>query len=86
MGLLGAASDAGIEVPRDLSVIGIHDAEIAELVRPQLTTIHLPMRDLGVRAIQQVSDLLSGETPRGGIISEPRPYVIARGSVASPIR
>lgn len=86
MGLLAAASDAGIEVPRQLSVVGIHDAEIAELVRPQLTTVHLPMRELGIRAVKQVSDLLAGETPHGGVISEPRPYVIARGSVQPPIR
>jgi len=85
LGLLGAASDAGIVVPRELSVVGIHDAEIAELVRPRLTTVHLPMRELGIRAVTHVSALLSGETPQGGVIREPRPHVIARGSVHPPV-
>lgn len=86
LGLLAAAADAGIEVPRDLSVVGIHDAEIADLVRPRLTTVHLPMRELGIRAITQVSALLSGAAPDGGVLSEPAPQVISRGSVEPPRR
>lgn len=86
LGLLAAAADAGIAVPRDLSVVGIHDAEIAELVRPRLTTVHLPMRELGIRAVHQVSALLSGEDPQPGVISDPAPYVIARESVLPPPR
>ncbi|MDF2993275.1 MAG: transcriptional regulator, LacI family [Microbacterium sp.] len=86
LGLLAAAVDGGIEVPRELSVVGIHDAEIAELVRPRVTTVHLPMRELGIRAVKQVSALLSGEAPQRGVISEPPPYVIPRESVKPPIR
>lgn len=86
LGLLAAAADGGIEVPRELSVVGIHDAEIAELVRPRLTTVHLPMRELGIRAIKQVSALLAGETPQRGVISGAPPYVIPRESVKPPLR
>lgn len=86
LGLLAAAADGGIEVPRELSVVGIHDAEVVELVRPRLTTVHLPMRELGIRAVRQVSALLSGEAPHSGVISDPQPYVIPRDSVRPPIR
>ncbi|WP_369371617.1 LacI family DNA-binding transcriptional regulator [Promicromonospora sp. Populi] len=81
VGLLAAAADAGIAVPGELSVVGIHDAEIAELVRPQLTTVRLPMRVLGIRAVEQVSALLAGVSTSLGVIRDPLPYVVARGSV-----
>lgn len=84
VGLLAAAADARIDVPRRLSVIGIHDAEIADIVRPSLTTVRLPMRELGVRAVEQVSALLSGTPTDLGVITEPPPEVITRGSTAPP--
>lgn len=86
VGMLGAAADAGIAVPEQLSVVGIHDAEIAELVRPQLTTVRLPMRALGVRAVEQVSALLSGTPTKLGVLSDPPPRVVVRESVLSPAR
>jgi DNA-binding LacI/PurR family transcriptional regulator len=86
VGLLGAAADAGIAVPEQLSVVGIHDAEVAELVRPRLTTVRLPMRALGVRAVEQVSALLAGTPTQLGVISDPPPTVVARGSVLPPAR
>lgn len=86
LGLLAAAADGGIDVPRQLSVVGIHDAELAELVRPRLTTVHLPMRELGIRAVKQVSALLAGEVLQGGVITDSAPYVISRESVNPPVR
>lgn len=86
VGLLGAASDAGIRVPEQLSVVGIHDTEIAELVRPRLTTIRLPMRALGVRAVEQVAALLAGTPTALGVLSDPPPHVVARESVLPPAR
>lgn len=86
VGLLGAAADAGIAVPEELSVVGVHDAEIAELVRPQLTTVRLPMRVLGMRAVEQVSALLAGAPTELGVIADPPPQVLARASVAPPAR
>lgn len=84
VGLLGAAADAGIAVPEQLSVVGVHDAEIAELVRPRLTTIRLPMRVLGMRAVEQVSALLAGTPTKLGVITDPPPDVVARDSVLPP--
>lgn len=84
VGLLAAAADSGIDVPGRLSVVGIHDADIAEVVRPSLTTVKLPMHALGVRAVEQVSALLAGAPTELGVFTDPCPEVVARSSTAPP--
>jgi LacI family transcriptional regulator len=57
VGALQALHDAGVAVPAEVSVIAIHDAEIAEIVRPRLTTIQMPLARLGGRAIQLLASM-----------------------------
>jgi DNA-binding LacI/PurR family transcriptional regulator len=57
MGVLEAAQDAGLEVPRDLSVIGYDDIEIAEYLG--LTTIRQQLFESGVRGVELLLDALS---------------------------
>jgi hypothetical protein len=49
-----ALSEAGVAVPRDISVCGFDDTHIATHVWPPLTTVHQPVRELGRRATQQL--------------------------------
>ena len=39
--------DAGIDVPRTVSVLGFDNHEIAELTTPELTTLEVPAREMG---------------------------------------
>lgn len=55
IGALHALQEAGLRVPEEVSIVGIHDAEIAELVRPRLTTVQMPLTRLGARAIELLS-------------------------------
>lgn len=55
-GLVTAASTAGISVPDDLSVVGFDDSAVATRMRPELTTIHQPLRELGEVAIEKLID------------------------------
>ncbi len=48
IGAMAALYDAGISVPQQVSVLGYDDLEIAEHIRPSLTTIHQPI-DLFVK-------------------------------------
>jgi LacI family transcriptional regulator len=41
-----------VELPRDLSLLGCDDIEMAQLVTPELSTISLPTRELGARAVR----------------------------------
>lgn len=50
-GILAAAVALGVSVPTDLAVVGFDDTRIATMTRPQLTTVRVPMSDVGARAI-----------------------------------
>lgn len=58
LGVLEAARTAGVRVPKDLSVIGFDDIEVATYVG--LTTIHQPLEASGRTAAQRLLDLLEG--------------------------
>ena len=49
-GALRRARELGLEVPRDLSITGFDDIELARIVIPTLTTVHVPHREMGRKA------------------------------------
>jgi LacI family transcriptional regulator len=51
IGALAAARDAGIPVPGGLAVAGFGDIAAARDVTPTLTTVHLPLAELGRAAV-----------------------------------
>lgn len=53
-GLLHGLRKNGLEAPRDVSVIGYDDLQVAIVSSPQLTTIHSPTRDIGRFAAQKL--------------------------------
>lgn len=61
MGALKAALKAGADVPRELSIIGCDDVEMASVVTPELTTIAIPARELGARAARLLIRQLDGQ-------------------------
>jgi DNA-binding LacI/PurR family transcriptional regulator len=61
MGALKAALKAGVDVPRDLSIVGCDDVEMASVVTPELTTIAIPARELGARAARLLLRQLEGQ-------------------------
>jgi LacI family transcriptional regulator len=52
LGAHKACSVAGVVLPRDLSLLGCDDIEMARLVTPELSTIATPQRELGARAVR----------------------------------
>lgn len=61
-GALKQAKILGVEVPDDVSVTGFDDIEIASIVSPKLTTIHLPHWDMGTKAAQTLVKMVEGST------------------------
>lgn len=54
IGVMNAARDMGREVPRDLSVIGFDDIDLAQRWSPQLTTMRVDKMLMGVLAVRQL--------------------------------
>jgi LacI family transcriptional regulator len=84
-GVLAAAAEAGRQVPRDLSVIGFDDLPFAADLNPALTTVRLPLREMGESAMKL---LLSGavdpeQDPEARVVAMPTELVV-RGSTAAP--
>jgi LacI family transcriptional regulator len=50
MGALSCLNHDGISVPADISVVGYDDAEMAPFLSPRLTTVRIPIADMGLNA------------------------------------
>ena len=55
-GVLHAAADLGIVVPRDLSVVGFDDIPMASFTVPSLTTVHMPVAEMTALAARLAMD------------------------------
>jgi LacI family transcriptional regulator len=82
IGALKACSERSILVPRDMSIAGCDDIEMARLVTPELTTVTVAARELGARAARLLLLQLAG---RPVSASRPLPVKLqARGTTAAP--
>ncbi|MBC3839680.1 LacI family transcriptional regulator [Streptacidiphilus sp. 4-A2] len=63
-GLYQAAAELGLRIPADVSVVGIDNIAVAELLTPPLTTVDLPGEELGRAGIDALAALLRGEPAR----------------------
>jgi LacI family transcriptional regulator len=82
VGVLHAAHARGLSVPRDLSVIAVHDMPLAGHLVPALTTVRMPLEELGRRALE----LLASRRPEEDItevVTDPA-EVVVRESTAPP--
>jgi DNA-binding LacI/PurR family transcriptional regulator len=53
-GVLRAARETGVRVPEELSVVGFDDIYLASFSTPPLTTIRLPIHEMGKEAMQML--------------------------------
>lgn len=60
-GIIDAAIEQNIAVPQQLRVVGFDDTRIAQMTRPRLTTVHVPMSSMGASAVELLCQRLSDE-------------------------
>ena len=82
IGALDSARKAGVRVPEDMSLVAIHDTWIANHTAPPLTTVRLPLYQLGEVAVDLLVDVLNEKTRRDVVHSDPPPQLIRRASSA----
>ncbi len=84
VGALAEARLMGIRVPEELSLIAMHDSWVGEHTWPPLTTVKMPLRELGQRAVQSLHERMHGADPTDVVVGNPAPKVILRESTATP--
>jgi DNA-binding LacI/PurR family transcriptional regulator len=91
LGAIHAAADLGLQVPAELSVIGITDIQRAQEARPALTTVAVPTVEAAELAVALLRELI--EAARHGLraaTAAPRMYVtsaprlVVRASTGAP--
>ncbi|MEP3917804.1 LacI family DNA-binding transcriptional regulator [Ascidiaceihabitans sp.] len=63
-GAISKARDLDLDVPRDVSVTGFDDIELAKHVFPALTTVHVPHRQMGRIAAQSLVGLIEKQSEK----------------------
>jgi LacI family transcriptional regulator len=71
VGAIHAILDRGQSVPQDISVIGYNNIPVASQVRPLLSTINVPMYDLGAVAMRLLTKYMHGEEVETGQVTLP---------------
>jgi LacI family transcriptional regulator len=78
-GVYTSAHEAGLSIPKDVSVVGFDDAPIASRLWPPMTSVRLPLRDMGRLA----GEILVSEVQRGRTLAhDVQPELIIRASTA----
>lgn len=81
IGVIKEASEAGLSVPRDLSVIGFDNTMLADICHPSLSSIAQPLRDMTEQAMQLLNESIDNPDAIKRKISLP-PELIIRDSTS----
>lgn len=65
IGVIGAFREGGLRVPEDVSVAGFDGLEIGAYFSPSLTTMQVPLREIGARAAALLLKEMDAGAPRG---------------------
>jgi LacI family transcriptional regulator len=66
IGLIMGMVNLGLKVPEDIAVVGCDDIPMGALIKPSLTTVRVPMYDIGSRAMELLLGSLEDEDKRPG--------------------
>ncbi len=82
LGVLYEAAAHGLQVPNDVSVTGFDDIFFARYLRPSLTTVRQPMKEMGRKAMELLLALLRKEDAAKTILVAGE--LVVRDSTSSP--
>jgi LacI family transcriptional regulator len=85
IGVIAAARRLGLAIPADVSIVGFHDAPFASYLDPALTTVRMPLVEMGRQAVDNLLALLAGQSVEDVTVATP-PELVVRASTAPPSR
>lgn len=62
-GVMKAVQKRGLTIPHDVSLVGYDDIAAAQMATPPLSSVRLPMSEIGAKVGQYIVDLLEGTSP-----------------------
>lgn len=68
MGVYQALRDHGLDVPGDVSVVSFDGSDLASWLRPKVTSLRLPLFEMGSRAVELLTD---GRSRAAGVLRLP---------------
>lgn len=77
LGCLFAFNQVGLQLPRDIALVGFDDIPLARYVHPALTTMRVNIAELGGRALRALLDLPLSPEPMQKVLT---PELIVRSS------
>jgi len=83
LGCMNALKAAGVRIPEEISIIGIDDILFAQFVEPSLTTVSIPLYELGKIGMESLLQLRANEVNPFGEVFLPHKLII-RNSTARP--
>ena len=76
VGAMEAALDAGLEIARDISIVGYDDIDVAAIVRPALTTVNQDYLAIGQAAVTLLRRIMDSEDHAPGPVLVPGRLVV----------
>jgi DNA-binding LacI/PurR family transcriptional regulator len=62
-GTLQALSELGISVPDEVSIVGFDDTPFSASLQPPLTTIRMPIQEMGALAVELLVNIIEDRKP-----------------------
>ena len=86
VGALEAATERGLRVPQDISVMGYDDQELARYTHPPLSTLVLPNYEMGRRAAELLIDIALHEKDARPMLIKIDGPLVERATAGPPRR
>jgi LacI family transcriptional regulator len=79
-GVIRSLYEEGVEVPRDMAVVGMDGTMMGQCFRPALTSITMDRRRMAVEAIHLLLEIIEGKDVPSRVISIPTDLIIRESS------
>ncbi|ANY10458.1 LacI family transcriptional regulator [Pseudonocardia sp. HH130630-07] len=83
-GVYDALDEAGLSVPGDVSIVGYDDTPESTELRPRLTTVHVPLEEMGREAVRVATESADSYSRQQSGTVMLGTYLVPRDSVAAP--
>lgn len=80
VGVLQAAEDMGLHVPADVRIVGFDDTRIASIVRPKLSSVRVPLTEVGAGAVRMLLRRIEEPESPSHVLRLPTRLVIRQSS------